>query len=259
MLAWELVSRRNIFLRQLVTTSAPNSYRTAEDGNVVAPAGAVLANDTDVDGDALVTVLAALAEHGTVALGRDGSFTYTPATNWSGTDGFDYVVEDGNGSAERARVTVVVDPVNDAPVNVLPASLSMPRGTTATFSTAKGTGIAVGDVDLSSGKLKMTVSASNGTFTLRSRNGLYFVRGDGVGPARPHPAGQRSAHEAVPAAREKHSEEDVLQDHEDHRGAEQLYQQVHGYRSRAGQAGTSASYPAVRRCTVRGLLQSRWG
>lgn len=102
------------FLRQLVTTSAPNSYRTIEDGTVVAPAGAVLANDTDVDGDALVTVRAALAEHGTVAPGRDGSFTYTPATNWSGTDGFDYVVEDGNGSAERARVTVVVDPVNDA-------------------------------------------------------------------------------------------------------------------------------------------------
>ncbi len=162
-----------------VPVAGSDSYATSEDGSVMAPAGALLGNDTDADGDALVTLLAAAAEHGTVALGRDGSFVYTPKTNWWGTDGFDYVVEDGNGGAARARVTVVVNPVNDAPVNVLPVSLTMSRGTTASFSTTKGTRIAVGDVD-SGPKLKLTVTTSNGTFSLKWRNGLYFLRGDGI-------------------------------------------------------------------------------
>jgi hypothetical protein len=162
-----------------VPVAHSDAYSTSEDRSVVAPVGALLANDTDADGDALVTVLAATAERGTVALGRDGSFVYTPESNWSGTDGFDYVVEDGNGGSAHGRVTVVVDLVNDAPVNVLPVSLTMSRGTTATLSTTKRTRIAVEDVDAGS-KVKVAITTSNGTFSLKWRNGLYFLRGDGV-------------------------------------------------------------------------------
>jgi hypothetical protein len=45
----------------------------------------------------------------------DGSVTFTPAANFSGTAGFDYTVSDGVGS-DSGHVTVTVAAVNDAPV-----------------------------------------------------------------------------------------------------------------------------------------------
>ena len=50
------------------------------------------------------------------ALVADGSFTYTPAENFNGFDGFEYTVSDGNDGSDTATVTVTVDDVNEAPV-----------------------------------------------------------------------------------------------------------------------------------------------
>ena len=47
-------------------------------------AAGVLANDTDADGDSLTAVLVGGPSHGTLSLGTDGSFTYTPAANFLG-------------------------------------------------------------------------------------------------------------------------------------------------------------------------------
>jgi CshA-type fibril repeat protein len=75
---------------------------------------AVLANDTDPDGDPL-TVTAASAANGTVAINPDGTVTYTPNANFNGTDTISYTVSDGNGGSDTATVTVTVNPVNDNP------------------------------------------------------------------------------------------------------------------------------------------------
>lgn len=87
---------------------------TSED---VAVTVAVLANDRDPDGDA-IRVLSSdtrSAFGGDVACGVS-SCTYTPATNFNGTDQFDYVVSDQKGGLDTGSVTVSVSPVNDAPV-----------------------------------------------------------------------------------------------------------------------------------------------
>jgi len=42
----------------------------------------VLSNDTDPDGDALNAVLVSNVSHGTLTLNSDGSFSYTPATDF---------------------------------------------------------------------------------------------------------------------------------------------------------------------------------
>ena len=81
--------------------------------------GNVLTNDSDVDGDPLTiltTGTLATAEGGTVVMAADGSFTYTPATDFHGTDSFGYTVKDGIGGTAAATVTLDVAPVNDAPV-----------------------------------------------------------------------------------------------------------------------------------------------
>ncbi|WP_263146729.1 Ig-like domain-containing protein [Pseudomonas sp. RIT-PI-AD] len=87
---------------------------TLEDTPVVID---VLANDTDVDGDRL-SLVAANAANGTVTLNADGTLTYTPNTNFSGTDTLTYTISDGAGLTASAQVIITVVPVNDAPTAV---------------------------------------------------------------------------------------------------------------------------------------------
>jgi len=46
----------------------------------------------------------------------DGTFTYTPAANFNGTDQFTYRLSDGQAQSAIATVTLTVTPVNDLPV-----------------------------------------------------------------------------------------------------------------------------------------------
>jgi large repetitive protein len=93
------------------------SHTVLEDGELVveAPDG-VLANDTDADGDLLEAVVAEAPAHGGLDLRPDGGFTYSPHAGYSGDDGFTYRAHDGAAYSEAARVTLRVDPVDDAPV-----------------------------------------------------------------------------------------------------------------------------------------------
>lgn len=92
-------------------TAADESYAT-DKGAVLTVAASigVLANDADVDGGALTTVLAQQALNGTVQLFADGSFTYTPAPGFWGTDWFTYSADDGAGGTDTATVTIQVVP-----------------------------------------------------------------------------------------------------------------------------------------------------
>ena len=46
--------------------------------------------------------------HGTLTLNADGSFTYTPALNFNGTDSFTYKANDGTVDSNTATVTITV-------------------------------------------------------------------------------------------------------------------------------------------------------
>ena len=76
----------------------------------------LLLNDSDADGDPLtVTTTPAVGPtNGTVTLNEDGSFTYRPDADFSGSDSFTYQVTDGT-ATDNATVNVTVAPVNDAP------------------------------------------------------------------------------------------------------------------------------------------------
>ena len=53
--------------------------------------------------------------HGTVTLNSDGSFTYTPAANYTGPDSFTYTANDGALDSNTATVSITVNPVQEAP------------------------------------------------------------------------------------------------------------------------------------------------
>lgn len=77
----------------------------------------VVANDVDAENNldpSSVTVTDAPA-NGTAVSNGDGTVTYTPGENFSGTDSFTYEVCDTGGLCDSATVTIEVTPVNDAP------------------------------------------------------------------------------------------------------------------------------------------------
>ncbi|MBA3957346.1 MAG: tandem-95 repeat protein, partial [Parachlamydiaceae bacterium] len=83
--------------------------------------GNVLNNDTDADGTPLTAVLNSGPVNGTLVLNPDGSFTYTPNTNYNGSDSFSYHVSDGTANSNIATVSITLSAVNDTPVAVVDA------------------------------------------------------------------------------------------------------------------------------------------
>jgi VCBS repeat-containing protein len=96
-----------------------DNYTTDEDTPFTATLGVddLLQNDSDLDGDSLMVNMTPVSgvSNGTLALNANGTFTYTPDTNFSGSDSFTYEVSDGNGGTAQASVTIMVEAVNDAP------------------------------------------------------------------------------------------------------------------------------------------------
>jgi len=73
------------------------------------------ATGTDVDGDVLTFSKAADPAHGMVVVNAGGSFAYTPAADYNGSDSFAVQVSDGNGGTATGTINVTITPVNDAP------------------------------------------------------------------------------------------------------------------------------------------------
>ena len=99
-------------------TAADDGYSTAEDTTLTVAAPGVLGNDSDPDGDTLSAVVGSGPSHGTLTLNADGSFSYTPVANFSGSDSFTYRASDGTLSSGLATVTLTVSAANDAPAAV---------------------------------------------------------------------------------------------------------------------------------------------
>ncbi|WP_415184803.1 cadherin-like domain-containing protein [Phaeovulum sp.] len=75
-------------------------------------AATLLANDTDLNDDALGIVSVTQPGHGTLTDNADGTFSYLPVAGWEGTDTFTYTVSDGD-LTDTAEVSIVVgNPVN---------------------------------------------------------------------------------------------------------------------------------------------------
>ena len=71
---------------------------------------AVLANDTDADGDTLSVSAVTQGANGSVAITNGGTrVSYTPRNGFTGVDSFTYTVNDGKGGTASATVTVTVN------------------------------------------------------------------------------------------------------------------------------------------------------
>ena len=145
-------------------TAEGDSYTTNEDTTLTAngagsnPAG-VLANDTDPDSDSLNAVLVSGPSHAATngfTLNQDGSFSYTPAANFFGTDTFTYKANDGSADSNVATVTITVTSVNDAP------TVNVAAGGSCGTNLRSGTiNLTVNDPDGPAGSLLLSAASSN--------------------------------------------------------------------------------------------------
>ena len=126
-----------------------DSASTNED---VAVDVAVLANDTDVDGDALSVTGVSGATNGTATINPNGTVRFAPTANASGSGSFQYTVSDGAGGSDAGAVSVTINPVNDAPVAVNDSATTA-QGVPVTIS------VLANDTDIDSGALSSPASA----------------------------------------------------------------------------------------------------
>ena len=153
--------------------AANDSYTTDEDIALVIAAAGVLANDSDLDGDALTAVLATGPSNGAVTLNSDGSFSYASNANFNGTDSFTYTANDGALDSNVATVNITVNAVNDAPVAVND-SYSVNEDTSLT---TLPDGVLDNDSDVDGDALTAILVAgpSNGTLRLNSTGWFTYV------------------------------------------------------------------------------------
>src|SRR5207248_3487710 len=76
---------------------------------------AITLTGSDPDGDALTYTITSNLSHGTLS-GTAPNVTYTPGTNYNGSDSFTFKVNDGQVDSADAIVSITVSAVNDAPV-----------------------------------------------------------------------------------------------------------------------------------------------
>jgi hypothetical protein len=92
-----------------VTPTSSDDVVTVRAGRplVVDAASGVLSNDS---GSGLTAAVATGPSHGSLVLGRDGSFRYVPADGFSGTDTFTYTATDAAGASTTSTATITVLP-----------------------------------------------------------------------------------------------------------------------------------------------------
>jgi large repetitive protein len=83
----------------------------------------LLANDYDIDGDNISAVAGTFEtlQGGTIVITEDGHYTYTPPTNYSGSDSVVYTVTDGD-LTDTGVLSINVTPISDAPNLVMSIS-----------------------------------------------------------------------------------------------------------------------------------------
>ncbi|WP_370304219.1 cadherin-like domain-containing protein [Pseudooceanicola sp.] len=97
----------------LITITEPNVAPVAEDGSSSGAEDTVIngtVTASDSDGDPLTFAKATDPSNGSVVVNSDGSYSYTPDVDFSGSDSFTYEVSDGRGGTDTGTVSITVDP-----------------------------------------------------------------------------------------------------------------------------------------------------
>ena len=142
----------------------------------VSAASGVLANDTDVENDALTAGgLNITGTAGTVSLNPNGSFTYTPAaTAVAGDiDTFSYTANDGVSSSTPAVVTITIAPAPPAPPTANADSLTTNEDTVGVVNVL--TNDTAGSVAIDPASVTIVTAPSHGTVLVDALGNVTYT------------------------------------------------------------------------------------
>ncbi|WP_204263174.1 Calx-beta domain-containing protein [Spongiivirga citrea] len=131
----------------------------------------VLANDTYDSATNLAVTSTTSPANGTVTINADNTVTYTPNSDFNGTDSFDYVVTvtnaDGSTTTETATVTITVNPIADTVDDTATTDEDIPVtiDVLANDTFGSGTNLAV----------TSTTTPANGTITINADNTVTYT------------------------------------------------------------------------------------
>ncbi|WP_185152694.1 Ig-like domain-containing protein, partial [Fulvivirga aurantia] len=183
---WFTYSLQKSFTYEVVANCTPNptddNYTTDED---VAFSGNLTTNDNDPDaGDVITVSTTPLSgpKNGSVVISPDGTFTYTPKAEFSGSDSFTYeVCDDGDPTlCDNATVSFTVNPINDGPV-------ALKDSDNTSINTATSGNVLSNDYDKEGSPLTVNTSPvtppsngvlilnANGTYTYTPNNGFTGI------------------------------------------------------------------------------------
>jgi hypothetical protein len=139
-------------------------------------AAGVLSNASDPYGDSLTAALDSGPSHGSLSLGADGSFTYTPSDGFTGTDSFTYNVSDGVYTTSPATVAIHVDS-NEPPVADTGAALTYAVTPNHVLTTTSSDGLLARAVDPYGYSLTaiLVSGPSKGTLTLNGDGSFTYA------------------------------------------------------------------------------------
>ncbi|WP_373080753.1 retention module-containing protein, partial [Zhongshania sp.] len=102
-------------INNTIPVAGNDSFNTLEDTGLIISASNLLSNDSDLDGDALSisAIDTSSANGGSITNNGNGTYTYTPAANYFGTDSFEYSITDSEGGSSTAKVNITVTAVSD--------------------------------------------------------------------------------------------------------------------------------------------------
>ena len=168
---------------------APETVNMQED---TVATGNLLSNDSDPESNPLTitqftiagisgtfTSTATIPGVGTITINANGTYTFTPTANYNGiVPMIEYTVSDGQGASTNGNLTIVVAPVNDAPI-VANENLSEPINTPITNN------VLTNDRDVEGSSLSITeysiggVSYPAGQLTTITGVGTIIINADG--------------------------------------------------------------------------------
>lgn len=164
-----------------VPLAVADSYSLAEGATLqTTPSTGVQANDSDIDLDALTTVVDSIPANGSLSMNTDGSFTYTHNGSETVSDSFVYHVNDGTTNSGNVTVSLTISPVNDAPVMTVPGAQGTNEDSAVVFNSTNSNLITFSDADANNSNLRLSANTSNGTITLGGPATLVSLSGNGT-------------------------------------------------------------------------------
>jgi hypothetical protein len=146
-----------------INVTPVNDVPTGNNQNVSTPEDTALPitlTGSDVESSPLTFILVGGPANGSVSgfNPATGAFTYTPNTNYNGSDAITFRVSDGSSTSAVATVTINITPVNDAPI-ANNQSVSTPE------DSALGITLVGSDVDLNGLTYSIVAGPTHGTIS----------------------------------------------------------------------------------------------